>query len=215
MNNEELILKKLDQLAAEVAELKAASAQPGITLPDIGAQDALREQVAISSANLTKWVKSLDQMMELKEDLVPLGRPMLEEVITHLDQATQGFDAKAFRELVKQFSLNLGNLAEAIRMVGSLVELKNDSNQILKDSFNDAILRLEELKQKGFFDSMNQMIRIAELVGQRMLELDTAKVKPVKGLLGLHSAMRKKEFQEGLGVMMELVSVFSVLKTGA
>ena len=220
MNMEEKILAKLDQLSQDVAELKAAQQIRRETLPGLDltpyreAQQELAEQMAFSSANLTKWIKFLDQMMELKEDLIPLGKPMMEELIQALDQATHGFDVDALKELIKQFSLNLSNLAQALAMVGSLVELKNDSGQIAKDAFDDAIIRLEDLKQKGFFASMGKLLNMGELVGQKMLELDTTKAKPVKGVFGLYSSMNRKEIQEGLGVMMEMLTVLSVLKTG-
>ena len=220
MSLEEQILKKLDQLTAEVAELKQAVNQNGgapasgaQNLPaTLEAQQDLQDQIAESSASLAKWVKSLDQMMELKEDLIPLGRPMLEEVIESLDQATHGFDADAFKELIRQFVLNMGSMSEALKMVGGLMELKTDSQDIIKDAFEDAIIQLEVLKQKGFFDAMTKIVQIMELVGQKMLTLDTSKAKPVKGMFGLYSAMKQKEVQEGLGVAMELVSVLSVLK---
>ena len=180
----------------------------------LAAQQELMEQIAISSVSLTKWVRFLDQMMELKEELAPLTKPMFEEVVQTLDQVTHGFDADAMKELIKQFAMNMGNMAEAIKMLGSIMELKKDTEQITKDAFQDAIIRLEELKQKGFFDSMGKLMDMSEKVGQKMLTLEPEKIKPVTGVFGLYSAIRKKEVQEGLGIMIELLSVLSVLKHG-
>ena len=86
MKIEEQILQKLDYLTQEVAQLKAtlAHAPTGASVgSDLTVQEAprqeLMEQIAVSSGNLAKWVKSLDRLMELKEDMMPLGRPMMEE----------------------------------------------------------------------------------------------------------------------------------------
>jgi len=228
MNAEERIIEKLEQLTAEVAALKAANgngkgngngalaAQPAAApAPVVGTEEAqaeLAEQLAHSSESLTKLLRSLDQMMELKEDLVPLGKPMVEELIHSLDQITRGFDKDDLKELVKQLALNMGNLAELVRVAGQLVELKEDSRFIVKDAFEDAIIRLEELKQKGFFDAMGQLLQMGELVGQRLLALDTANIKPVKGITGLYGAMKRPEVQQGLGIALELLAALSVLR---
>ena len=45
-----------------------------------------------------------------------------------------------------------------------------------------------------------------------MLTMDTSKTKPIKCVLGLYSSMKQKEFQDGLGIVVELVSVLSALK---
>ena len=220
MNFEEQVLKKLDELTREVAQLKAAQAgqsalvaSPNVDLPALQeSQRELAEQIAYSSESLVKWIKFLDQMMELKEDLVPLGKPMMEELIQSLDQATHGFDSEAMKELIKQVSLNLSNLAQGVAMVGSMVELKNDSEQILKDAFEDTIIRLEELKQKGFFDTIVKFIEALDLVGQKLRDGGSVNGKPIKGVFGLFSALNKKESQEGLGVLVDMLSVLSEIK---
>ena len=222
MNFEEQILKKLDHLTQEVAQLKAAVAQastgtsgaPGasaLVLPE-APHPALTEQLALSGENLAKWLKSLDRLMELKEDLMPLGRPMMEEAIAALDQATHGFDVAAFKELVRQFVQNLSSLSEALRMLGGLMELKNDASPILKDAFEELVGRLAALKEAGFFASMNKLLWMMERVGQELLVTDLSEAKPVKGVSGLYFALRKKEVQEGLGVLMHILGVLSVLK---
>jgi len=225
MKLEDKILQKLDSLSEEVAALKAlvnqqtappkegAVATQVSNLPqNADAQQELLDQIASSSTNLTKLVKTLDQMVELKEDMVPLSKPMLEGVIEALDQATHGFDSAAFKELVRQFVLNLSSLSEAIKMVGGLIEFRNDSAQITKDAFEDTIVRLEGLKQKGFFDAMWELLQMAELIRQKLQGMDMSKTKPIKGVFGLYNVTKQKDFQEGLGILVELVSAVSVLK---
>lgn len=221
MNTEEQILQKLDRLTSEVAELREAlnqqkqsSSSPQETSPALLEEDQkeLVKQLGYSSASLVKWLKFSDQLMELKEDMVPLGKPVVTDLIQMLDHAAHGFDPEALKELIKVVFLNLSNLSQAITMVGGLVELKNDSTQITKEAFEDAIILLESLKQRGFFDSMMQLAGVMENIGQRMLEMETSPPRPIKGVWGLYSVLKQKDFQEGLGVLVDLVSVFSALK---
>ena len=237
MTNEEKILEKLNELTEEIKTVKNAvrpyiefkkevgpiakelfaesvSKLDGIdrhfTLEEIG--DMLG-QVLVSSSNITSGLKTFDQMMELKKDLLPLGQPMLEEAIGALDNATKGFNKSDFQELIKQAALNVGNMAEAIKLVSALVEFKNDVSVISKDALDDLIQKMEVLKQKGFFDSMNELVKIMENVGQSLLKKDLGKAKPIKGVFGLMSALKREDVQNGLGVMVEILSSLSSLKT--
>lgn len=218
---EEKILKKLDELTAEVQELRRANERQAKQLEALqglragregDAQLALLEQIARSAPSLTKWIRTLDQLMELKEDLGPLSKPMFEELVVSLDEATHTFDLRDFKELLRQVVLNLANLAELVKMAGGLVDLTNEMTPLAKDAFSNAIISLEGLKQKGFFDSMGAVLRVLEAVGQRTHELDPAKVQPINGLFGLYGAMKKPEVRYGLGVLVELLSVLSVVK---
>ena len=222
MSMDEKILAALEELKGEVRELRKANEEQAEQLRALQqarfvaateAEQELLAQIAYSSPSLTKWIRSLDQLMELKEDLVPLTKPMLEEIVASLDEVTHTFDFNDFKEVIRQVVLNLPNIAQVIQMMGGVIDLKNETEQIAKDAFEDAIVRLEELKQKGFFDSMQEVVRIMELVGQRTLDLDASQVQPINGLWGLYAAMKKPEVRDGLGVLFELVSVLSVVKT--
>lgn len=217
---DERILQALERLTGEVQELRKTSEEQARQLAALQqsrfgmteVERDLLEQISRSSPNLQRWVHSLDRMRELMDDLMPLGKPMLEEIVSSLDEATHTFDFADFKELLRQLVLNLSNLAEIIKMAGGIIDLKNESAQILKDAFGDSVIRLEDLKRKGFFDSMREIVRIMELVGQRTLELDAAQVKPINGVFGLYAALKKPEVRDGLGVLVEMLSVLAVVK---
>jgi uncharacterized protein YjgD (DUF1641 family) len=78
--------------------------------------------------------------------------------------------------------------------------------------FNDFVEKLEFLKQKGLFTFLDKLVVILERVGLKMNEIDLEKAKPIKGIWGLLSAVRKTEVQESLGILVELATVVSAIK---
>jgi len=106
-------------------------------------------------------------------------------------------------------------LAEGLKMLGSIMEMKNDASAggISKLAFNDAVERLECLKQRGVFDAFEQVLGMTERVGAKMQKVDFQAVEPIRGIFGMMAAMKRPEVQEGLGVLIELSTVMTALKS--
>ena len=124
----------------------------------------------------------------------------------------QGFEGENLQELLKQFIVNMGNLAEGMKMLGSLMEMKSDAGSLSGLAFNELVERLECLKQRGVFDAFEQMIGVTERVGLKMKEIDFSTTEPVRGIFGMMAALKRPEVQEGLGVLIELSTVMPALK---
>ena len=56
------------------------------------------------------------------------------------------------------------------------------------------------------------MMEIGERVSARVKAINLDEVKPVTGIFGMLSALKRPEVQEGLGILLELAAVMSVLK---
>ena len=239
MTNEEKILARLDELTEEVREAKQAirpylelkkdleplinsmviesisrlsGLDKSVDLEDVG--DMLGQTLA-SSKNITHAIKTLDRAMEFKHDFEPYSKDLFKELVIQLQTTLNGFEGENLQELLKQFIVNMGNLADAMKMLGSLMEMKTDAGALSMQAFNELIERLECLKQRGVFTAFEQMISVTEQVGLKMKEIDLAGAEPVRGIFGMISAMKRPEVQEGLGVLIELSTVMPALKGGA
>lgn len=239
MTNEEKILARLDELTAEVREAKQAirpyvelkqemeplindmvisaiSKMSGLDrrfeLEDVG---EMVGQTLIASKNISEALNSLNKFMEFKKDFEPYSKDMFKELVEQLQSTLQGFEAENLQELLKQFIANMGTMAEGLKMLGSLMEMKKDADGLSKMAFNDAVERLECLKQRGVFEAFEQVLGITEQVGARMKEVDFANIEPVRGIFGMMGAMKRPEVQEGLGILIELSTVMTALKTGS
>jgi uncharacterized protein YjgD (DUF1641 family) len=236
MTNEEKILARLDELTEEVREAKQAirpyvefkqEMEPLINdmvISAIGKLSGLDRrfevedvgnmvgQVMISSNNLTEALKLLNKFMEFKKDFEPYSREMFKELVEQLQTTLHGFEPENLQELLKQFVVNLGNMADGLKMLGSVMEMKKDAGMLSKLAFNDAVERLECLKQRGVFEAFEQVLAVTERLGAKMQQVDFQQVEPVRGVFGMMSALRRPEVQEGLGVLIELSTVMTALK---
>ncbi len=236
MTNEEKILAKLVELTDEVREAKknirpyvelkneleplvndmvisAINKLSGLdrrfNLEDIG---DMIGQLLVSSKNITEALQTLNSVMEFKKDFEPYSREMFQELASQLESTLHGFNPQDLQELLKQLIVNMGSLAEGLKMVGSVMEMKKDAGALSKLAFNDAVERLENLKQRGVLDALEQVLFATEQVGIRMQQVDFQQAQPIRGFFGMLSALKRPEVQEGLGVLVELSTVATALK---
>jgi len=239
MTNEEKILARLDELTEEVREAKQAirpyvelkqDLEPlinSMVIESISRLNGLDKRVELedvadmvgqmlsSSKNLTEAMKALDRVIEFKKDFAPYSKDLFKELVAQLQITLQGFEGEDLRELLKQFVVNMGNLADGMKMLGSLMEMKTDAGALSILAFNDLVERLECLKQRGVFEAFETMIGVTERVGMKMQDLDLSSTEPVKGIFGMMAALKRPEVQEGLGVLIELSTVMPALKQDA
>ncbi len=236
MTNEEKILARLDALTEEVREAKQAirpyvelkqDLEPlinSMVIESISRLSGLDKRVELedvgdmvgqmlsSSKNLTEAMKTLDKVMEFKKDFEPYSKDLFTELINQLQATLQGFEGENLQELLKQFVVNMGNLADAMKMLGSLMDMKKDAGNLSTLAFNDLVERLECLKQRGVFEAFEQVISVTERVGSKMKDIDFDSTKPIRGVFGMIAALKRPEVQEGLGILIELSTVMPALK---
>ena len=106
----------------------------------------------------------------------------------------------------------MGNMAEMMKQLNSFMDLKRDVAQLSGPVVDDIIERLDGFKKRGLFDDFAQMMDIGEQVSIKMKQIDLSKTKPITGIFGMISALKRPEVQEGLGVLIELSTIASALK---
>ncbi len=236
MTNEEKILERLDALTAEMHDAKQAikpyvelkkEIEPLINdmvISTIGKLSGLDRrfsledvgdmigQLLISSKNMTEALQSLNKFMEFKNDFEPHAKDIFKELTEQLENTLHGFEAENLQELFRQFIVNMGNLADGLQMLGSIMDMKKDAGTLSKMVFNDSVEHLELLKQRGTFEAMEQVLGMTERVGSKMQQIDFEKIEPIRGVWGMMSAMKRPEVQEGLGILIELSTVMTALK---
>ncbi len=236
MTNEEKILARLEELTEELRETKRAirpyvelkqeleplihdmvlSAISRLGGPDKHCNvDALGEmlgQLMVSADSIAEGLRMLNRFIEFRKDFEPFTKDIFHETVVFLQETTKGFDPEALGQLLKEFINNIGNLAEGLRMLGSLMDFKRDASNLAKPAFDDMVGRLESLKQKGVFSAFEQVLDVTEKMGTRLQSVDLSQAQPIRGIFGMMAALKRPEVQEGLGVLVELATVMTVLK---
>ena len=236
MTNEEKILARLEELTEELRETKRA-VLPYMELQSNMAelfQDMLQTALAgpvggdtrrpgealglvlgqtlASADSVTEGLRMLNRFVEFKKDFEPYSKDIFHETVMFLQETSRGFEPQALSRLLQEFVSNIGNLADALRMLGSFMEFRHDAATLAKPAFDEAVARLEELKRKGVFAAFEQVLAITERIGTRLGAVDFTKAQPVRGVFGMMAALRRPEVQEGLGVLVELATVMAALK---
>ncbi|XOF34705.1 MAG: DUF1641 domain-containing protein [Candidatus Electrothrix sp. YB6] len=239
MTNEEKILARLDELTEEVREAKQA-VRPYVELKQeleplvhsmvheaTARLDGLNKHVELeevgdmvgqslaSSRNIADALRTLNSIMDFKRDFEPYTKDIFQEATLRLQTALHGFEGENLQELIKQFIVNMGNIAEVMKMLSSMMDMKRDVAELSGPIFDDVVERLDSLKQRGLFDDFERMMEIGERVSARVKAINLDEVKPVTGIFGMLSALKRPEVQEGMGILMELAAVMSVLKQPA
>ncbi len=236
MTNEEKILAHLEALTEELRETKRAirpyvelkqELEPlmhDMVLSAIGRLGGLDKrfnveslgemlgQLLVSADSIAEGLRMLNRFMEFRKDFEPFTKDIFHETVMFLQETTKGFDPEALGRLLKEFINNIGNMAEGLRILGSLMDLKRDASALAKPAFDEMVDRLESLKQKGVFSAFDQVLDVTERMGTRLQSVDLSQAQPVRGIFGMMAALKRPEVQEGLGVLVELATVISVLK---
>ena len=236
MTNEEKILARLEELSEELRQTRqliqpcvelqrdmepllrdmlqtAKARQLGLDTrrPGEALGDILGQTVA-SADSISEGLRMLNRFVEFKKDFEPYSKDIFHETVIFLQETSKGFEPQALSRLLQEFVSNIGNLADALKMLGSFMEFKHDAATLAKPAFDEAVARLEELKRKGVFAAFEQVLAITERIGTRLGSVDLATAQPVRGVFGMMAALLRPEVQEGLGVLVELATVMAALK---
>lgn len=230
MNKEDLILAKLESLEAELKETKASMAvyrdlktdfEPIMKqvvnevickLDRLGSRlqvDDLEDLVSstlTSSGNLAEAVKMLNSMMELKETAAPIVKGAMNDAIDALDGVSYRFSIEDIGGLVHHTFLNFNNLTEALKILDSLMDLKDSAGEIPGLAMATLTDRLEDFKQRGGFEGVQALAQLGDRLVTGLAGVNLDEVKPVGGIFGLLGALGKPEVKKGLGVALELAA---------
>ena len=234
MTNEEKILKQLDELSAEIKEVKETIKRNGqseskdmllssfenaskklVGLDEQSKQkdmDELARMFILSSQHISTALGSLNNVMEFATNFEPISKDIFKETVNFLDKSGKGFKSGDLQELMKQVTLNMDNIAESMKILASAMDFKHDAGKLTKLAFDDIVERLELLKRKGVFDALTAVLGVVERMGEKLAEIDFNRVEPIKGIFGMLRALKRPDVQEGLGIMIELSSLSLAIK---
>lgn len=229
MTNEELILKRLENIETQLAPLVK-------TTNDIETQ-------------IAPLIKTTDKLNELREDMIPLGNQAVQLLINELQDIEAGFELDDLFHLVKQILRSTRSMVFALKQMVGLVEFIKDMEPLLKHAVPQIINYLDDLEQRGVLRIINAMMGVRAKVAAEYSPEDVDKIgdgmvsllglaksltdpkiltflqKTVEipatidlsaskktGPWGLLSAGSNDEVKEGLGILIELTKALSKLK---
>lgn len=206
--NEALILEKLDSLSNEIQELKAELRQvkeppqpqypPPGTPPESFEELALRiHEMHASMVEMREVNSTLKAGVELTSDLEPVAKQLLPKAIKYLDEIDDQFNGDELKVLIAKTLTSAAALNEALDMLKSGMELKEDLNSIARLSYPRVLKLLADLHEGEF-----QAEQLGDLLHTILLNIHT-----FSDLMNMVSPMT--EFVKEFEVAMRQTDVLS------
>ncbi len=139
--NDTLILERLDFLASEIKELKTDIQQMKQERPEPSSSmhsddlNRLVSEIHSSVEEMREARESVRAGIELTEDLQPVIRQVYPKMIRYFDELEGQFSVDELTALITRGLTSLGALNEALEMLKSGIELKDDLAPVAKLSY--------------------------------------------------------------------------------
>jgi uncharacterized protein YjgD (DUF1641 family) len=105
-----------------------------------------------------------EELNELKQDLIPVANHMIKLSIDELAEIGTDFQLEDLLFLLKRVLRDTQLLVGLLDRLESTVELVDEIQRIGQDVFNQAVVRLDEMEQEGYFTFAQGGWRIVEKV---------------------------------------------------
>lgn len=112
--------------------------------------DIILEEVAAQKA-------SRETMEDLVDDVSIIGKDIFKNTVTALDKAGVELDTDAIEGIGIKLVRNIGNINEFLETMESLQDFIKDLSPILHQVGLDAVNKMNELEQKGYFEFLREL----------------------------------------------------------
>lgn len=168
-------------------------------------EDFILEKLERIEAQLDPIVKSRNQLLELKEDLTPLGNHAVQLFIEQLQEVEAGFQLEDLMLLAKQSVRSVRNLTWLLHQADNLIEFVNDLEPLLKSAIPQLIEHLDELERKGVFRIVKAMLDVRAKVAESYDGEDIDKIGD--GMVALLGLAKKFSEPQTLAILEKLTAV--------
>lgn len=103
-----------------------------------------------------------ESVSDFADDLSIIGKDIFKNTVMELDKAGVEIDHDAIAGLGIKFLRNIQNLNALLETMESLNDLLKDAAPILQQVGLDAVHKLHELEQKGYFDFLSELGRMMD-----------------------------------------------------
>jgi uncharacterized protein YjgD (DUF1641 family) len=119
--------------------------------------DLITEELAIVR-------RQRQEFIELKEDLTLIAKDVFSTAIEELEDIAPFVQTGDFLHLLKKILQNTQNITMVMTKFESGLDFFSDAKPVGKELFNDALEKLDEMDQKGYFLFIKELFNVADKV---------------------------------------------------
>ncbi len=118
----------------------------------------IEDKLDIIGAQLATMARQRDEMSQLKDDLNRVGKDLFQAAVVELEDVAPFVQTGDFLHLAKKMVRHTRNISGLISQLESMLDFMTDGRPLAMELFNDALLKLDELDRKGYFDFLRELM---------------------------------------------------------
>lgn len=133
---------------------------------------SIDKKLDLMSEELAVVRRQREELNELKQDLTIIAKDVFNTAIVELEDIAPFVQTGDFLHLIKKILQNTRNITMVMTKFESALDFFEDAKPISKELFNDALEKLDQLDQKGYFQFIKELMNVADRVVEHFSEED-------------------------------------------
>lgn len=133
---------------------------------------SIDKKLDLISEELAVVREQREELNELKQDLTIIAKDVFNTAIVELEDIVPFVQTGDFLHLIKKILQNTRNITMVMTKFESALDFFEDAKPISKELFNDALEKLDQLDQKGYFQFIKELMNVADRVVEHFSEED-------------------------------------------
>jgi len=124
----------------------------------------INEKLNFISEEMRQYHRRHQEWEELKDDLNRIAKDFFQVAVEELDEVAQHFDTRDLLFLLKKLLRNIRTINRLVDKLESWSDFVEDATPLSKEMFNGLMMQLDELDKKGFFQFMEEVLKIVDTI---------------------------------------------------
>ena len=173
--------------------------------------NAINRKLDIVLEEITIQRQKRQEVEDLVTDLSIIGNDMFKASVDELDHAGVELDTEALKSLGFRLLRNVGTLNDLVEMLESATDLAKDAAPIIHQMGLQGINQMHEFEQKGYFEFIREVGRIAENVMTHFSKEDVRLL--ADNIVTILETIKNLTQPEMLDAMNNAVSIYNKIET--
>ncbi len=168
-------------------------------------EERIIERLDRLEAQVAPLAVSARAMSELKEELAPRVNEAVQAMIIGLADIESDFQLEDLTFLLKKLLRNVSNLNFTLDQLKNIIDFVQTAEPLLKTSFPQLILFLDDLEQKGVFRLLNKSLNILKEVSSSFSNEDLDQIG--NGLVNLAGTLKEVTKPESVAFLSKAAAL--------
>ena len=149
---------------------------------------------------------------DLLEDMSIVGKDAFKSTVEELDKSNIELNVDDLKNLSLRFIRNIDNFSQMLETFESMMDLVRDAGPVANEVGVDAIHKLHELEQKGYFDFLREATRVFDNIVTNYSPEDVRQL--ADNIVTIMETVRNVTQPDMLKAMNNAINIYKEMDTG-